>query len=237
MSTADGFYALSAGHAPRIGAPPDAANCARLAALTVRPLGRLTVLSGRLAAGDLASLGTQHVGPTPGRAGAGEIPVFGPIPVGAHPLRLTLAATLEHTHLIPAYLSMVFIDTPTDTIEPWIAEGGQSHNGAPADNFVSTDNDIVAMLDADVAERALDDPETLQRYRIGDRRIVTALNLSPPFTDSGENLILCRSGTGGGAYPVIASRDAEGNLTGLHIDFAIVGPVDRKQWWKGRHSH
>ena len=40
---------------------------------------------------------------------------------------------------------------------------------------------------------------------------------------SGENVILAHSGWGDGVYPLLQTLDADGRLTGVHIDLQVVG--------------
>lgn len=44
-----------------------------------------------------------------------------------------------------------------------------------------------------------------------------------PLAGAGENVILSHSGWGDGLFPVVRTRDARGNLLGLHIDLLVVG--------------
>ncbi|MEU7630105.1 hypothetical protein AB0C34_08985 [Nocardia sp. NPDC049220] len=229
MSSADSFYALRSGYAPQIGEATQAPGRERGAVLTVSDLGHLVVTSGRMVVCDSASLGTGPVGPQSGRLGSGLIPVFDPVPLGRHPVRLTSADRSGSPSPVHAYLSVVFSEEPTATIEPWIAVGGESVRGEPADNFVSVESGIIGLLDAAAAPRAP------IRFNDAWPQNIPCDNLAPPFTEGDASLVFCRCSVG--AFPVIATRDAAATVTGLHIDFAIVGPSNRKQWWKSRHTH
>ncbi|MEU7219770.1 hypothetical protein [Nocardia iowensis] len=63
-----------------------------------------------------------------------------------------------------------------------IVQGGESRNGAPADSFVRADGEVVALLDAGVAEPVRSHPVILRRHRIAYGHITAALNLPLPFT-------------------------------------------------------
>lgn len=217
MADLEYFFALRTGTAPFLDGSPDSDTDAEL---TVEDIGGLAVLSGWIAAGDADLLGHVPVGPQAGRPGAGRIPKFGPVPRGRHQVLLTVAAsTRTRGHVRPAYLSIVFTDSAADALEPWVARGGDSENGGPADSFAPAEN-ILGLTDAGAAARGPALPETFG---------------SKSLTACEEHAVYCR--TGPGAFPVMATKTATGSVTGLHVDFGVVGPRGRKAWWKARHTH
>ncbi|MEU7634380.1 hypothetical protein AB0C34_31160 [Nocardia sp. NPDC049220] len=236
MFKAEEFYALRTGLAPRIGTEPNgSATYNRL-----RPccLGRLRVATGRVAAGGPRVFGGRADDRTWGEQQHDSIAVFGPVPAGLHEVWLTFAVPLDDPIGFLAYLSLVFDDSPIATIEPWIAEGAPQPHGQPTDSFVHVDNSLIGVMDAAVADDADEvvaaAGESLSRTQVS----ACIAPLSSPEIGSPEScdsVVVCRAMAG--TYPVVATRSALGEVTGLHIDFAIVGPRNRKDWWKARHTH
>ncbi|MBF6222490.1 hypothetical protein IU479_30815 [Nocardia abscessus] len=225
MFETDEFYALRTGFAPRIGGESNGSGIDL--ELRISQLGRLRVTSGRVAAGSPRKLAD----PIPGDDRHESIAVFGPVEAGLHEVWLTLAAHSDDEAGLPAYLSLLFDDSPTATIEPWIAEGDTAAPGHPADSFVYVDDSLLEVMDADTAD---DDAVAA----VGEHLLhtQTAACIAPlPASVVDDKVVVCRAKQG--TYPVVATRNARGEVTGLHIDFAIVGPRSRKDWWKARHIH
>ncbi|MEU7769473.1 hypothetical protein AB0B25_30935 [Nocardia sp. NPDC049190] len=232
MFKAEEFYALRTGLAPRIGGEPN--GSATFTRLKPCCLGKLRVTTGRVAAGSPRVFGGSADDWTWSEQQHDSIAVFGPVPAGLHEVWLTLAVPLDDQIGFLAYLSLVFNDSPTATIEPWIAEGSTAAaDGQPADSFVHVDNSLIGVMDAaavDVADEIVAAAgETLFRTQVP----ACIAPLSSP--ESCDRVVVCR--VLAGTYPVVATRSALGEVTGLHIDFAIVGPRNRKDWWKARHTH
>ena len=53
-------------------------------------------------------------------------------------------------------------------------------------------------------------------------------NIVMPLASNGENVVLSHSGWGDGFYWLLQTKDAEGNLTGIHMDLAVVGRFDEE---------
>ncbi|MET9030433.1 hypothetical protein ABZW96_33140 [Nocardia sp. NPDC004168] len=233
MFRAEEFYALRAGIAPRIGAESDSST----SHFELRPhlLGRLRVTGCRIAARSPRELRVNIGGRVPREVWHDSITVFGRVPTGLHEVWLTLAAPSGEQLGFPAYLSVLFDDSPRATIEPWIAEGGAASHGQPADSFVYVDNCLFGLMDADAADDADADEvvAAVGEHLVHTQTPACVAPLSDP--ELGDYVVVCR--VRNGIYPVLATRNTRREVTGLHIDFAIVGPRSRKDWWKARHIH
>jgi hypothetical protein len=51
-------------------------------------------------------------------------------------------------------------------------------------------------------------------------------NIALPLAKSGENIVIFHSGWGDGFYPVVGGYDASDRLIRVHIDFAVVSPLE-----------
>ncbi|MGW4331021.1 hypothetical protein ACWEKR_34700 [Nocardia sp. NPDC004573] len=223
------FYALHTGLAPCIGVEPDGSVV--YTELKPHSLGNLRIRTGRVAIGGPSSLGSDLDASTWGEQLYRQTPIFSPIPVGAHEVWLTLTAPRVSRTGSPAYLSIVFDDSAAETIEPWISEGGASSDGHPADSFAYVNETFLAVMDAAAVSGYRNIVTTADSGLLLPQTAATII----PCADSGDSAIVCRSEKG--VYPVVATRNARREINGLHVDFAIVGPHDRKNWWKARHTH
>lgn len=223
---ANDFFALQTGPATQ----PDGAP----ATLTVHDLGTLRVPSGRLGVTDpFVFLDDALVVPVP----AGDYPVF-----------LTVAdvsAEQDGSHLREAYLSVVLSDTDTDTVAAAVVEPDPEEDGAEdqdAGGFyaVPVDAGTIGFVDAQAVETSMPaDPnawyDTVFNPEDGDGWIATLTSPTPhpegtanivmPLAQNGENVILSAAGWGDGAYPVLETRDAAGQLTGIHVDLLVIGSL------------
>ncbi|MFD0363256.1 hypothetical protein ACFQZZ_17565 [Nocardia sp. GCM10030253] len=230
------FYALHTGPASRIGMGAAASAAEIDVMLAIHDAGEFEVLTGKVALCDPGHLAAGSAGSLQDRPVDETVPIFASVPVGRHLVLLTTATEPGDDHCqVLAYLSLVFSDAPTTAITPWIAEGGGSRCGEPANNFLTVDGGVAGLLDAAGADRI---PSGFDVVRAIDRALIANklwANIPLPIAETSETVVACRSGKG--AFPVMQSLDAQGNVTGLHVDFAVVGPRSRKAWWKSRHLH
>ncbi|MFN6555424.1 DUF4241 domain-containing protein [Mycolicibacterium septicum] len=192
----------------------------RTCLLTVRDAGLLTVTSGQIEIAD------------PINFGSGFVTSVG---VGAHPVRLTLADVserLDGSHLRVAYLSVCVRDEPPVSVESVVPDGKPAPE--PGESYVvPVDCASVGVADAAEARRINDLPyeETsgwFDNEVWADRPYETtedhvASHSVPLFgVGAGQNYLICPSGWGDGTYTVFATRDAGGQLCGIHVDFEVV---------------
>jgi hypothetical protein len=215
------FYALQTGSAPLgTGAP---------AKLTVHDLGVLRVPSGKVGACDpFVNL---------------SYPLVVQVPQGDYPVRVTVADVSEEqdgSHLREAYLSLVLSEADSVTVEA--ADGPDGPPPAGQYFTVGVDAGTVAFVDAEAALRCMPDPTTWYEgvFESDDANSWFSLmdadgphpagtaNIVMPLASNGENVVLSHSGWGDGFYWLLQTRDAEGNLTGIHIDLAVVGRFDEE---------
>ena len=215
----DDFYALQTGTAPLLGE--------RDIQLSVVELGVLRVPSGMLSASD------PFVDLDQG--------VVIPIPPGDYPVRVTIADVSEEqdgSHLREAYLTVVLSDAPSVSLEAAIGL-----NGPPATNDyygVAVDAGTVGFVDSVAVatsmpadggtwyEEVFDSERADAWFTVMDAEspLPSGLaNVVMPLATAGENVVLSHSGWGDGWYPLLATHDAAGNLTGIHIDLFVVGSV------------
>ncbi|MFE7408525.1 DUF4241 domain-containing protein [Isoptericola sp. NPDC057559] len=200
--------------------------------LTVHDLGLVHVPSGRLEASDpFVTLGEGL-----------EVPV----PAGAYPVRVTVADVSQEqdaSHLREAYLSVVLADAPDAEVRPFVPEGRSTtdEHGEPLWFGVGVDAGTVGFADARAvraATAAVDDwygevvdhggPDSWFALQDSpDHLVVGAANAPLPHAD-GENVVLSHSGWGDGFYPVVTTHDADGALTGVHIDLQV---LTAEPWW------
>lgn len=220
MDIAD-FYALQTGPAPLGSGAP--------AKLTVHDLGNLRLPSGNVGACDpFVSL---------------EYPLVVQVPPGDFPVRVTVADVSEEqdgSHLREAYLSLVLSDADSVTVE---AVPGPDGPPPPGHYFtVGVDAGTVAFVDAKAVKRCMPDATTwyegvfdsdeadswFSRMDADGPHPAGTANIVMPLASNGENIVLSHSGWGDGFYWLLQTKDAEGNLTGIHVDLAVVGKFDEE---------
>ncbi|HEX4444756.1 MAG TPA: DUF4241 domain-containing protein [Galbitalea sp.] len=211
------FYALKHGEA----LTPQATR----ARVSTYELGTLRVPSGMLGACDPF-------------AGELDNPLLIPIPAGDHRVVVTVADVSEAqdgSHLREAYLSVIVSDNPSASISAAVGLDGPPSEG----EFygVGVDAGTVAFVDGLAAKSAMpksaswyddffDDgtPESWFGIMDADRpHPAGAANIVMPLATNGENVTLVHSGWGDGFYPLLQTRDANGDLVGIHIDLQVVG--------------
>jgi len=212
------YYALASGRAPL----PDG----RWVQLTVVDLGELHVGSGLLGACD------PYVNL--------DAPVVVPVPPGHYPVRVTmvdLSEAQDGSLVRPAYLSVVLAESEAASLEPAPNTDGPPDPG----RFwgIEVDAGTVAFVDAEAATRCMPGAGVDWRSEIfnsgkpdswfsqarsdGPQPADTA-NIVLPLATRGENLILARAGYGDdGFYALDSTLAADGTVTGIHIDFLVIG--------------
>ncbi|MEV8078216.1 DUF4241 domain-containing protein [Pseudarthrobacter oxydans] len=220
MDIAD-FYALKTGSAPLGSGAP--------AKLTVHDLGILRATSGKVGACDpFVNL---------------KYPLVVRVPPGDFPVRVTVADVSEEqdgSHLREAYLSLVLSEADSVTVE---AAPGPDGPPPPGHYFtVGVDAGTVAFVDAEAVKHCMPDPETWYEgvFESDDPNSWFSLmdadgphpagtaNIVMPLASNGENVVLSHSGWGDGFYWLLQTKDAAGNLTGIHVDLAVVGKFDEE---------
>jgi hypothetical protein len=213
------FYGLQQGMAPL--------STGAQGKLTVHDLGHLRVPSGKLGACDpFVNL---------------EYPLVVGLTPGDYPVRVTVADVSpeqDGSHLREAYLSLVLSEADSVTVE---AAPGPEGPPPPGHYFtVGVDAGTVAFVDAEAILRCMPDPTTWYDGLFdsddpnswfnlmdadGPHPAGTA-NIVMPLAPNSENVVLSHSGWGDGEYWLLQTKDARGNLTGVHIDLAVAGKFD-----------
>lgn len=231
----EAFWALHDGPVPSpfVGEEPDLSQTT--VSLTVVDLGTLKVPSGLVEASDpfVALSDSQSF----------------PVPPGEYPAKVTVAdvsLAQDGSHMREAYLSLVLGSGKAVSVEPAEPQGEVNPNEVEDGYWcVGVDSGTVAFVDAEATTtcmppkdwRAWNDElfdhdgedswfnlmDNPAHYHVGVANIVL-----PKATD-GENLVLSHSGWGDGSYPVVLTRDADGNPVGLHIDLLIFGEEDEDE--------
>lgn len=225
----DGLFALRAG---RVRLPDGQPTT-----LELHELGWLRVPSGKLAVCDPIRL---------------QAPGVLSIPPGDHRVVATIARVPESYDLAtnrPGYLSLVISEEPTASVHPAVFLEGSSESreqsvGGIADmpglyGVASSEMSSVAMVDAEAIGSGMpSDPGTWFETVISPAdapgwfgRMDTERDgpLGSLFTElpeaaSGENIaiLIARPER---LFPVLETRDAQGVITGIHIDLLIIGEL------------
>lgn len=224
----DGLFALRSGGVRLPDGQP--------ATLEMHELGRLRVPSGRLGICDPIWL---------------HAPGVLSIPPGDHRVVATIARVPESYDLKsrPGYLSLVISDRPTTSVHPGVFEEGSFDSqeqavsdtaGMPGLYGVATSSmSSVAMVDAEAIGSGMPrDPGTWFETVISPTdtpgwfgRMDTELDgplgsllTELPEAANGENIaiLIARPER---LFPVLETRDAQGAITGIHIDLLIIGEL------------
>lgn len=204
------------------------------AELEVIDLGVLRVPSGRLAICDVVWL---------------EIPLIVPVPPGDYTVKFTRARVDENYDYAGrryAYLSLVISDAPTVTVEGAVVEPGSIDrasgsnggiSGRPGVVCVPTTMYNIAFTDAEAIFPGMPpSPETWYDSVIDadggwfrqmdlEGRTRGAVNVELPRATAGENIVVMLGRRGDHPFPVLATRDAIGELTGIHVDLLVIGEL------------
>lgn len=219
------------------------------AEFVVHDLGELRVESGRLGVGETDDLAA---------------PVVVPVPPGTYRVTLTSAEVDEYYELSGArfaYVSVVLSDEESVTLEPAAIEEGtaqwrnESQGGigdvAGLHGIQIRRIACLALSDADALHTAIpgepstwydtyiDAPEDGWFRQMDDpahARPRGTLNTALPNSPNGENLLLVIARQL--QYPILATKDREGKLTGIHIDMLVVGELaELLEAFDGRSPH
>ena len=225
----DGFFALKTGAVSLPDGEP--------ATLEVHELGVLRVSSGRLAVCDTIWL---------------EAPDVLPVPPGDYRAVATIARVAESYDLAErreAYLSLLISDRPTVSVHPAVFEAGSVDwreqpagglAGVPGLCGVTTSSlSSIAMVDAEAIEAGMPaDADTWYDTIISpsggpgwfsrmDTNIdgpLGSLLTELPEAKNGENIAILMA-RAERSFPVLETRDAEGRMTGIHIDLLVIGEL------------
>lgn len=155
------------------------------------------------------------------------------VPKGSYPAYITIADVSpqqDGSHYREAYLSIKFSDNETTSWEKALPIGIDDLEEDDTTFYgVGVDAGMVGFYDASAASKIVeslendDDLFDLLEEELQQDGTATygILNLEDPETNG--NVVYSHSGWGDGFYPVIATRDKDGNLTGYHIDLGVVG--------------
>jgi hypothetical protein len=164
--------------------------------------------------------------------------VVAEIDPGTYPVSVTVADVSEDqngSHLREAYLSLVISEAASDRHAPIVPMGKQPPDpnqfyGVPVDAgtvaFVDEVSARTLMPDENWFDELFDtgQPDSwFAQVDAGAPLPPGYANIVLPLATRGENIIISHSGWGDGFYPVIGSYDAQGRLTGIHIDLEVVG--------------
>lgn len=204
--------------------------------LVVEDLGMLRLPSGRLAISDAIWL---------------ETPLVVPVPPGSYAVRLTsaiLPESYETREKREAYLSVVFSEEPSVSLAPAAVEPESvDWADAPAEGlggitglFGVPTTDIATVTVADergVLQGMPADPETwydtviaaedggwFSQMGAEDAEIGGTLNTRLPRSINAENIVIVNA-RADQHYPILETRDAEGRLTGIHLDMLVIGEL------------
>ncbi len=205
-----------------------------------QPCGELWLNSGRLVACDPATRLQWHDN--------AEVR----IPPGRYPVVLTLAdisEALDGSRLCEAYLSLIVCDQPA-TGWRFLAPAPPGITPPPLGRHefigIGSESGWVCLTDANAIERLMPDPaKTDWEWDLidtGDEhgwislaedpdhiRAGTA-NILLPNATTGENLVLSHAGWGEGSYALVATHAADGTLTAVHIDLAVLPLPPLPEW-------
>lgn len=225
----DGFFALRQGAVLLPDGEP--------AMLEVHEIGLLRVPSGRVGICDPIFL---------------KSPQVLQIPPGDHRVVVTIARVAERYDLATyrmGYLSLIVSDQPTVSVHPAVFEEGRidwHHQrvdgiaGVPDLYGVSTSRmSSVAMVDAEAIDSGMpndsdswfdavispiDSPGWFGRMDTEIDGPLGSLLTKLPEASNGENIaiLIARPER---LFPVLETRDAEGAITGIHIDLLVIGEL------------
>jgi len=197
---------------------------AKLIQLSVIELGDLRVQSGRLLACDPFVAMPQGV--------------VADVPAGNYRTRVTVAdvsRAQDRSHLREAYLSVVISNAPSIS-RSVIVPHGKLAPQAPEFYGVAVDAGTVAFVDeenarnlmpsGDVYNEVFDSGRADSWFNQMDSESPLPkgyANIRLPLAKNGENIVIAHSGWGDGFYPVLATYDELGRLTGVHIDLQVIG--------------
>lgn len=207
------------------------------AELVIHDLGTLRVASGQLAIADTTAL---------------EDPVIVPIPEGKYSVKLTVAKVREGYDLAgkrEAYMSLVLSEVETVSVAPaavdpttraWRDEPTGGIAGIAGLSGVKVGEiPCVAMVDAETIATGMpgspdtwysafiapdSDPGWFGRMDTEEDGPKGALNTVLPTATDGENIAMVITRTEQ-LYPLLASYDAAGALTGIHVDLLVLGEL------------
>jgi hypothetical protein len=199
----ENFYALHTGQAPLYGEE-------RSGFLNTVSLGTLSIASGRVGLSDGAAF---------------EVAASYSVPPGSYEVVATqvdLSSAQDASHMRTAYLSLVISTDAAVTLR----ESGET---------VPVDTGTVALFDALAMEVASGSLSGENREKLFDAYCNELDADTPlpagvafpklPATD-GSTFAFVGSGWGDGVYSLLVTEDAEGRITGLHLDLRVVGVLE-----------
>ncbi|MBB5017925.1 hypothetical protein HNQ59_001210 [Chitinivorax tropicus] len=171
---------------------------------------------------------------------------------GCYPVIATIADTseaLDGSQPREAYLSVVLSDLPSigwRFLSPLPPDMEAPALGDHEFIGVSVDENTVAFTDADAIERLMPSPKEVDwefelfdsgeddawQARLADPGELREglANVLLPDAQDGENVMLSYAGWGDGSYAVVGTYAADGTLTGVHIDLAVLPLAPMPEW-------
>lgn len=205
------------------------------ASFVVHDIGRLKLSSGRLAIGETSSLGS---------------PVVVNVPPGEYRVEVTSAEVDEYYDISEsrfAYVSVLLSENEPVSIEPALVEpetvqwrsepAGGLAGVAGLHGITMSQVSCLALADAAALPEGMTGaPDTwystvfdtqaggmFERMDSDEARPRGTLNAALPETKSNDRLILVIAREL--QYPILATKDQNGELTGIHIDMLVVGEL------------
>jgi hypothetical protein len=168
---------------------------------------------------------------------------------GRYPVRATIADVSQEqdgSHEREAYLSPVLSDraavgwrflTPLEPGRTAPETSAREFIGVPVDagtvGFADAEAVARLMPDEDWYDTLIDngrEDSWFSRMDDPDHLRGGCANIVLPGARDGENLILAHSGWGDGVYAVVGTYAADGSLTGVHIDLAVLPVALLPEW-------
>ena len=170
---------------------------------------------------------------------------------GRYPVKVTIADVSEKqdgSHEREAYLSVLLSDAPAthwQFLVPLRPGTDAPVLGVREFIGVPVDAGTVGFTDAEAIFRLMPDPAKTDWYaslfdcgpdswfaRMDDPAHIRAgcANIALPSATDEESLVLAHSGWGDGVYAVVGTYVADGTLTGVHIDLALLPVALLPEW-------
>lgn len=159
-----------------------------------------------------------------------DIPLLFNIPVGSYEVFATVADVSEEqdgSHYRECYLSLVVSDSESvDYVA--VAPIGKEPPGLDEAYMVMVDAGLISFFDSDAGAvaNAMDSNEYFNKVEavLADHPTGGEFGVLTPDRSKG-NLVISHSGWGDGRYPLMKTLDAQGSVTGFHIDLNVIGTV------------
>lgn len=210
------FYALKIGVAPLYVGSKDEVAVYQDSELKIKKLGNLLVPSGKLAATD--PFVNIHD------------PSVIEIPKGEYPVYVTIADVSEAqdgSHYREAYLSIKLSTEEAVALAPTLLEDSEPLQEGYF-HGIGVDAGTVGFFDAVTSKdfiNRIDYDDQFDSWFDEMDSNDGAVMITEVDGELTHTFAISHSGWGDGFYPLLTTLDAEGNLTGVHIDLQVVGII------------